>query len=260
MVRGVGKAEARIENNPIPEYTRCQMTFVLASDIHANLFALNAFYGYLEEHALAGYPRFYLGDYVNLGPFPRETVDRLSVDTGSVFLRGNHDRYVIDNALLRENPYFPSAEGMDHTRWTHEQLSEDNLAWLRMLRSWHRFSVSGWEIIMSHGAPDSDDAGGCMQEGLSGDKVLYISGHTHIPRDEMIQGVRILNPGSLGKPLDGDNRASFGIVHLSGGMVRFDLVRIPYDIDGTVSALEERNVPWREGIIQSIKTAAYSNE
>lgn len=256
----MGKAEVRIENNPIPEYTRNQMTFVLASDIHANLFALNAFYQYLEEHALAGCPRFYLGDYVNLGPFPRETVERLSSETGSVFLRGNHDRYVIDESLLKENPYFPSSEGMDHTRWTHNQLTEENLAWLRTLRSWHRFHVSGWDIILCHGTPDDNDAGGDMQGAFSGDNVLYISGHTHIPRNEMIQGMRIVNPGSLGKPLDGDNRASFGIIRLSGDTADFDLVRIPYDIDGTVAALEERNVPWRAGIIQSIKTAAYSNE
>lgn len=256
----MGKAVPRIENNLIPEYTRYLMTFVLASDIHANLFALNAFYHYLEEHALAGCPRFYLGDYVNLGPFPRETVERLSSETGSLFLRGNHDRYVTDESLLRENPYFPTSEGMDHVRWTRAQLTEENLAWLRSLRSWHHLHVSGWDVILCHGTPDDDDPGETVPDVFSGDNVLYISGHTHIPRNEMIQGLRIVNPGSLGKPLDGDNRASFGIVRLSDGRVEFDLVRIPYDIDGTVAALEERNVPWRAGIIQSIKTAAYSNE
>ncbi len=236
------------------------MTFVLASDIHANLFALNAFYGYLEEHALADSPRFYLGDYVNLGPHPRETVERLSAETGSVFLRGNHDRYVFDDALLRENPYFPSLEGMDHTRWTHDQLTKENLSWLQSLPSWHRFSAFGWDIIMSHGSPDADDAGSGIQDNFFKNNVLYISGHTHIPRDETIQGVRILNPGSLGKSLDGDNRASFGLVRLSESAVSFEVIRIPYNIDGTISALEERCVPWRDGIIQSIQTAAYSNE
>jgi len=28
---------------------------------------------------------------------------------------------------------------------------------------------------------------------------LLLHGHTHVPRDEMINGVRILNPGSIGK-------------------------------------------------------------
>jgi len=234
------------------------MTFVLASDIHANIPALEAFYTYLEGHGLAAFPRVYLGDYVNLGPYPRETVTRLSAETSSVFLRGNHDRYVIDEALLRENPYFTDHGAMDHVRWTHDQLTRENRAWLASLQAVHHVQAEGWDLVFSHGTPASDEAS------FTSDRIdegtIYLCGHTHIPRNEILNSARILNPGSLGKPLDGDNRASFGIVRLGPGFAEFDIVRIPYALEETVAALEERKVPWRAGMIQSLRTAAYTHE
>ncbi|MEO8205343.1 MAG: metallophosphoesterase family protein [Chthoniobacterales bacterium] len=32
---------------------------------------------------------------------------------------------------------------------------------------------------------------------------FVLSGHTHVPRDEMVNGVRFLNPGTIGKPNHG---------------------------------------------------------
>ena len=84
------------------------MTFVLASDIHANLPALEAFYAYLEGHGLAGFPRIYLGDYVSLGPYPGETVARLSADTSSVFLGAIMTAMSLTTRCFRQTPIFPN--------------------------------------------------------------------------------------------------------------------------------------------------------
>lgn len=241
-----------------PEYTHCQMTFVLASDIHANIPALEAFYAYLEGHGLAGFPRIYLGDYVSLGPYPGETVARLSADTSSVFLRGNHDRYVIDEALLQANPYFSEPGAMDHVRWTHDQLTPENHAWLASLKPVHQFQADGWNVVVTHGNHDTDEM--TLSADRAEEGTVYLCGHTHVPRNETLHGSRILNPGSLGKPLDGDNRASFGLVRLGPGFAEFEVIRIPYNIEQTIAALEDRKVPWRAGIIESLRTAAYSHE
>jgi hypothetical protein len=32
---------------------------------------------------------------------------------------------------------------------------------------------------------------------------FLIHGHTHVPRDEMVNGTRVLNPGTIGKPNKG---------------------------------------------------------
>lgn len=40
--------------------------------------------------------------------------------------------------------------------------------------------------------------------------VLYLHGHTHVKKDEIIDGIRIINPGSLAYPRD--NSKSYAIV------------------------------------------------
>ena len=236
------------------------MRLILASDIHANLPALEAFFRYLSDTGLSAHPVYFLGDYVNLGPFPEETISLLRSFHGTVYLAGNHDRYITNEHALDHNPYFGSPEGVVHCRWTRSQLSPGNLDWLRSLTIRHQFDAEGFHVDMIHGRHDSDE------ETLDGSRldgsrpVLYICGHTHVPRNQAIGRARILNPGSLGKPLDRDNRASFGIVDIGNGSVSFEVVRIAYDIERTVRALEEREVPWRAGIINSLRTAIYSDE
>jgi putative phosphoesterase len=45
---------------------------------------------------------------------------------------------------------------------------------------------------------------------------LLLHGHTHVPRDEMVGGVRYLNPGSVGKPNKGAP-ASYAWLHVETG-------------------------------------------
>lgn len=113
---------------------------------------------------------------------------------------------------------------------------------------------------MIHGRHGSDEETLDADSIDSSRNILYICGHTHVPRNQTVGKARILNPGSLGKPLDSDSRASFGIVHITEERADFEVVRIPYDIDRTVDALLEREVPWRTGIINSLRTGVYTDE
>jgi putative phosphoesterase len=236
------------------------MKFILASDLHANLPALEAFFSYLRQNGLDREPVYFLGDYVNLGPFPDETVTLLREFPGTAWLAGNHDRYIVNERALDNNAYFGNPQGALHCRWTRNQLSAANIEWLRGLKVRHQFDAGAFHIDMVHGRHDSDEE--TLDENAidTSRDTLYICGHTHVPRDQAVGRSRILNPGSLGKPLDRDNRAAFGIVDISGSSVSFDVIRIPYDIERTVRALEERKVPWRAGIINSLRTAIYTDE
>lgn len=236
------------------------MKLILASDIHANLPALEAFFSYLKENELDGQPVFFLGDYINLGPFPEETISLLRSYPAKVFLAGNHDRYVINEHALDHNPYFGSHEGVLHSRWTRSQLSPENLAWLRALKIRFQADAGSFHLDMIHGRHGSDEETLDADSIDSSRNILYICGHTHVSRNQTVGKARILNPGSLGKPLDSDSRASFGIVHITEERADFEVVRIPYDIDRTVDALLEREVPWRTGIINSLRTGVYTDE
>lgn len=236
------------------------MKFILASDIHANLPALEAFFSYLETNGLSREPVYFLGDYVNLGPFPEETVTLLRSFPGKLFLAGNHDRYIINEHALDHNPYFGSLDGIKHCKWTRSQLSSTSLEWLRALTIRYQFEVGNFHVDMIHGRHGSDEETLDENKIDTSRKIVYICGHTHVPRTLSVNKAFIFNPGSLGKPLDRNNRAAFGIVEIDGDSVSFDVIRIPYDIERTVRALESREVPWRTGIINSLRTAIYTDE
>jgi predicted phosphodiesterase len=236
------------------------MKVLLVSDIHANLPALEAFFAWLETSGHSGTPVYFLGDYVNLGPFPEETVNALIAFPGKIYLAGNHDRYIINEHALDHNPYFGSREGIIHCRWTRNQLSPRNLQWLRDLTIRHQFDSGDFHIDMIHGRHGSDEETIDETKIDMSHKVVYLCGHTHVPRSVHVGQAYIFNPGSLGKPLDRDNRASFGLLEVEGSSVSFEVIRIPYDIERTVRALEDREVPWRGGILNSLRTAVYTDE
>ena len=61
----------------------------------------------------------------------------------------------------------------------------------------------------------------------SGTTDLLFHGHNHIPRDEVIGGVRVLNPGSAGKANKGAP-PSYAWLHLGGAdqQVEWRFVRV----------------------------------
>ncbi len=236
------------------------MKVLLVSDIHANLPALESFFSWYETGGHSGTPVCFLGDYVNLGPFPEETVNALRAFPGRVYLAGNHDRYIINEHALDHNPYFGSPDGVIHCRWTRNQLSAGNIQWLKDLKIRHQEEAGAYHVDMIHGRHGSDEETIDENKIDVSRKVIYLCGHTHVPRSVSVGKAHIFNPGSLGKPLDRDNRASFGLLEVEGERVSFEVIRIPYDIERTVRALENREVPWRRGIVNSLRTAVYTDE
>ena len=99
------------------------MRYLILSDIHANLTALDAALeaakGQWEKAAC-------LGDLVGYGPEPNEVIDRVrSLD--AVVIRGNHDKAV--SGLVDAEDFNPLARSV--TLWTRDQLLPANLEYLR---------------------------------------------------------------------------------------------------------------------------------
>ena len=60
--------------------------------------------------------------------------------------------------------------------------------------------ADGKLLHLTHGHHQSPENLPPLPEGS-----IFLSGHTHIKRDEMINGIRCLNPGSVSIPKDGTN-------------------------------------------------------
>lgn len=73
-------------------------------------------------------------------------------------------------------------------------------------------TIGGVRVFVSH-FPEAAEAAAA-----SGDYGLAVHGHTHIPRDELRGGCRIVNPGSATRPRGG-SKACVALVELDDGVV-----------------------------------------
>jgi diadenosine tetraphosphatase ApaH/serine/threonine PP2A family protein phosphatase len=173
-------------------------------DIHGNTTALDAV---LAEAAEAGADRFLLGgDYGTPSPAPLETLERLRALPNATWIRGNGERW------LREPP-LDRPEVMDVYELFGGGIPDDEVEWLYGLPE--RVELDG--VLYVHGSPlsDVDSFAPQPQEGeerlLAGehDRTI-VFGHSHQQfRRPGPNGTDLVNPGSVGMPLDGDVRAAW---------------------------------------------------
>jgi diadenosine tetraphosphatase ApaH/serine/threonine PP2A family protein phosphatase len=215
-------------------------------DVHGNLPALEAV---LDDAVGAGADRFVLGgDYCVWGPWPKETLERLRALPEASWIRGNSDR-----ALLGEDDLFGPDGAYTFTR---NLLPRDQMEWLHALPE--RVSFGG--ELFCHASPLSDEETfGREPEPddlrlLAGEhRRMIVFGHSHLQfrRPGPAQTV-LVNPGSVGIPLDGDRRAAWALRSPDGTI---ELRRTAYDTDAVVARLREIGMEWAEFASRQLESA-----
>jgi putative phosphoesterase len=205
---------------------------LILSDIHGNLDALDAIREPYEE-------LWVLGDIVNYGPEPRETLESVRA-TASVVVQGNHDHAVGHCDDSRWSPGFREVAEATR-RFTSSQLSGPQKAWLRNLPVKVQVEREGVRFYLTHAtpsdphygriAPNSHDWVAELQR-LDADVLLV--GHSHVPFIRRIGGKLIINPGSVGQPRSGDARASYAV--WDDG--EFILRKAYYPVETTIAKLK----------------------
>jgi predicted phosphodiesterase len=194
-------------------------------DIHGNLPALEAVLADAED---ADADRFLLGgDYGTPSPWPHETLARLRELPEATWIRGNGERW------LREPPEismviqaYEDFEGV---------LSDEEIDRLYGLPQ----SAELDGILYVHGSPSSDvesfapnpEDGEERLLGSVRDRTI-VFGHSHQQfRRSGRDGTDLVNPGSVGMPLDGDVRAAWAT--WDGD---FEFRRTEYDVERAAAA------------------------
>jgi putative phosphoesterase len=208
------------------------MKLLILSDIHGNLDALDAICDPHDE-------LWVLGDIVNYGPQPRETLESVKA-TASVVVQGNHDYAVGHCDDSRWSARFREVAEATR-RFTSGQLSGLQKAWLRSLPVNARVEREGVRFYLTHATPsdphygnieaDSDDWVAEL-EGIDADVLLV--GHSHVPFLRRIGRKVVVNPGSVGQPRSGDARASYAL--WDDG--EFILRRAHYPVETTIAKLK----------------------
>jgi diadenosine tetraphosphatase ApaH/serine/threonine PP2A family protein phosphatase len=198
-------------------------------DIHGSLPALEAV---LADAGAAGADSYLLGgDYGAWGPDPLECLELLRALPETTWIRGNGERWTREPPLdrpdvvaaLRQRPSgYGSEEG-----------------WLYSLQA----GVELDGVLFVHGSPLSDVESFPAEPSADDERMLdgvgsrtIVFGHSHLQfRRAGPNGTTLVNPGSVGMPLDGDVRAAYA---LRGGEGSFEFRRVEYDNERAAAAYE----------------------
>ncbi len=226
------------------------MRALIIADVHANLWALRA-------AARQARPVDYIlcaGDTISYGPEPWATLDWLH-HRGVIAVRGNHDHAVAFGADPRASPA-KQLLALAMRDWTRSQLTAEDISCLARLPLRLTLEIGGARFAVVHATPDDplydyrlrpDAPQALVQEIAAGIEAdVLVVGHTHWPLLRVPGDLQIVNPGSVGQPLDGDPRAAYAI--WEDGTTT--LCRAEYDQTPALAALERVPIdgPLREGL------------
>jgi len=239
------------------------MRIAVISDIHGNLFALEAV---LADIATKGTDQIVcLGDIASMGPQPRETVERLRSLEKCLVIQGNTDAWC-DVKTFED--HVPRTERerkvIEIFRWGMERLSPEEVEYLLRLPSRQEIALSGEDsALFVHGSPRRSNEAmlpttpeEALKEMLDGVKARIIAcGHTHWPMIRPCADKIVFNVGSVGWPGDGDPRAAYGFIIQDRGSFSLELRRVSYEVERAVAEAIHQDMPWAESYATAIRTA-----
>lgn len=214
------------------------MKIALVADVHGNLPALEAV---LDEIAKESPEAIYLlGDLLGHLGFSEEC-GVLARERGLVGVIGN-----IDLAVLRA----PHGGATRSHRRAFERLSAATVRWVGTLPWTRRADHDGVRVLATHGTPRNPSEAlrpnleTSAFRGLLGSEPvdLVACGHTHVSVVGESGGVLLVNPGSVGRPYDGDPRAAYAVVEIRDHPRAF-VRRVAYDVERTARAMREVGEP-----------------
>jgi len=233
------------------------MRYLILSDIHANLEALEAV---LAEETQTD-ATLMLGDLVGYGADPNAVIDRLRALPATTFIRGNHDKVGAGIDSVRSFNHL----ARHAIEWTSATLTPERTEWLAALPRGPMIVDDLVEIC--HGSPFDEDV--YIFDDLDARRALVVSrralclfGHTHLPAafrlDNTFESIALrreasfdltlttdvrylVNCGAVGQPRDGDWRAAFGVLDTETRVLT--LRRVPYDVATAQAKIVRAGLP-----------------
>jgi len=230
------------------------MRFAFISDIHGNLHALELVLAELQDkqvdHIVC------LGDVASLGPQPREVIARLR-QLEVPMIKGNHDDYLLNPSLTeKHHPWVRSAE-----LWCLTQLTTNDLNYLNSFKPQIGLDLyPDTTLLCYHGSPRSNEefiyptaASETLNEIFDGQSAqVLVGGHTHVQMVRQHKGMLLINPGSVGMPLEfpmrGPNQhifrwAEYAILEMKDRRVTVSLHRLPIDFEYLAQTARASGLP-----------------
>ena len=245
------------------------MRIALLSDIHGNPIAFDAVLDDIRaQGGVDGY--WILGDLAAIGPDPIGVLQRLVALPNSVVIRGNTDRYLVTGErpwptvdMCEAEPalWKAYAEVASSFSWTQGAVTAAGwVSWLSGLPLEGRIVLpDGSRVLGVHASPGRDDSDGirpgvdhpalCSYAAASDADLVFV-GHTHWSMDLVVNGVRLVNAGSVSNPFPPDLRASYVVLEADESAYRILHRRVTYEREAVVAALQRVNHPASDFIVR----------
>jgi putative phosphoesterase len=212
-------------------------------DVHGNMPALEAVLAAIEAE---GVDLIVSGGDVVWGPQQGECIAALR-EAGAAFISGNCERDVLDARS-------------ESSAWCREQLT---VAERDLVAAWPLALDLELEelgrVLFCHASPRSDEEN--VTAGMPDNEVVealgevdadvVVGGHTHVQLDRMVGERRLLNPGSVGLPCEGEPGAFWAIIGPG-----FEPRRTAYDVERAVALLGSSGFPLATAFEDAIRGRA----
>ena len=242
----------------------------LLADIHGNLPALEAVLDDLKRFETPD-AIWVLGDLAAFFPWGHEVIECLMSQPTVRCLQGNTDRYLVTGqrhtievkSKKDWEQYSQMIKLRDESfRWMTEQLTYQDYCYLRGLPHNLDSVVPGFGRIRAvHGVLGDDETGIFPEMAEETVKMwsdgietrLWLTGHTHIPMDCSFDGIRIVNPGSVGMGNGNQFTASYSILDFYDEECRVALNTVGYDGEKVISKLKTCSYPGASGLLHRME-------
>jgi len=233
------------------------MKFAVLSDIHSNVFALEAVITDAKKHSVDLMVN--LGDIL-YGPIAPKATYNLLMQHDIVTICGNQDRQIFD---ATQEEITANAT----MKFIIDDLGKEPIAWMKSLPFDYQLTD---DIYLCHGTPDDDliyllenvELGYARLRSdkeiiklLNGQKSkLICCGHTHTPRTVSLSTRQvIINPGSVGLQAYTDDEpivhsmenfnamASYSLVEETGDSLIVEHINVVYDVKSAVAECKKRD-------------------
>lgn len=228
------------------------MKIALISDIHGNLYALEAVLKDMKKQRVG--LTVFLGDLVYGGVYPSECVSLIANIDPLIAIKGNADGWLDDRG---DGP--PNDHRAEIQSWVQRRLRQPEIALIQGFKPRDLIDHRGHLLSFCHGSPLSPDDRIYPEDDEEETRAKFRSvrvevaavGHTHVRMDLPLGSIRVINPGAVGISNDGDTRAAYGILTIDK-TVEYEQRNIEYPIERYVADLRKSDMPNKENLAAQI--------
>jgi putative phosphoesterase len=247
------------EEKTMKNIVQSDVKIAVLSDIHANIFALERVARDAVERGTSLFIN--AGDSVGFGPYPNETIE-LICEKNILSILGNYDAEVIEGKIKDKGPKNLAFQ------FAKKELSKSSKNYLNSLPRERRIEVVGKKILITHGSPEfieehiySNTPVERLKDLAEMAKAdIIILGHTHEQFWRQVNGISFVNPGSVGRPNDGNPQTAYAL--LSFNPFNVELIRLDYDVVAAADALRKKHLPqnFSQMLLQGVSLEAINQE